>query len=74
MTGLIDVGGGMKCAYSAGLYDYFMDNGIEFDYYLGVSAGSMNLISYISGEKGRNIRMYRLAAEGSEYQSFKSCS
>ncbi len=72
MTGLIDVGGGMKCAYSAGLYDYFMDNGIEFDYYLGVSAGSMNLLSYISGERGRNIRMYRLAAEGNEYLSLSS--
>lgn len=72
MTGLIDVGGGMKCAYSAGLYDYFMDNGIEFDYYLGVSAGSMNLLSYISGERGRNIRMYRLAAEGNEYLSLAS--
>ena len=72
MTGLIDVGGGMKCAYSAGLYDYFMENGIEFDYYLGVSAGSMNLISYIAGEKGRNIKMYRLAAEGNEYLSLSS--
>lgn len=67
MTGLIDVGGGMKCAYSAGLYDYFMDNGIEFDYYLGVSAGSMNLLSYIAGERGRNIKIYRSSAEGNEY-------
>lgn len=72
MTGLIDVGGGMKCAYSAGLYDYFMDNGIEFDYYLGVSAGSMNLLSYIAGERGRNIKMYRMAAEGSDYLSLSS--
>lgn len=69
MTGLIDVGGGMKCAYSAGLYDYFMDNGIEFDYYLGVSAGSMNLLSYIAGERGRNIKIYRNSAEGNEYLS-----
>lgn len=72
MTGLIDVGGGMKCAYSAGLYDYFMDNGIEFDYYLGVSAGSMNLLSYIANERGRNIKMYRMAAEGNEYLSLSS--
>lgn len=69
MTGLIDVGGGMKCAYSAGLYDYFMDNGIEFDYYLGVSAGSMNLLSYIAGERGRNIKIFRSSAEGNEYLS-----
>ncbi len=67
MTGLIDVGGGMKCAYSAGLYDYFMDNGIEFDYYLGVSAGSMNLLSYMAYERGRNIKIYRAATNGNEY-------
>lgn len=72
MTGLIDVGGGMKCAYSAGLYDYFMDNGIEFDYYLGVSAGSMNLLSYIAGERGRNIRMYRSSATSSDYLSISN--
>lgn len=72
MTGLIDVGGGMKCAYSAGLYDYFMDNGIEFDYYLGVSAGSMNLLSYIAGERGRNIDMYRESATGDDYLSIQN--
>lgn len=72
MTGIIDVGGGMKCAYSAGLYDYFMDNGIEFDYYLGVSAGSMNLLSYIAGEKGRNIEMYRESATKDDYLSIQN--
>lgn len=72
MTGLIDVGGGMKCAYSAGLYDYFMEKGIVFDYYLGVSAGSMNLLSYIAGEKGRNIDMYRESAKGDEYLSIQN--
>lgn len=69
MTGIIDVGGGMKCAYSAGLYDYFIDNNIEFDYYLGVSAGSMNLLSYIAGERGRMIEMYRESAVGDDYLS-----
>lgn len=72
MTGIIDVGGGMKCSYSAGLYDYFMDNGIEFDYYLGVSAGSMNLLSYIAGERGRNIEMYRESATGDDYLSIQN--
>lgn len=72
MTGLIDVGGGMKCAYSAGIYDYFMDNGIRFDYYLGVSAGSMNLLSYIAGERGRNLEMYRESAAGDEYLSISN--
>ena len=72
MTGLIDIGGGMKCAYSAGLYDYFIDNGIEFDYYLGVSAGSMNILSYIAGERGRNIKIYRSSAVTDEYLSISN--
>ena len=72
MTGIIDVGGGMKCAYSAGLYDYFLDNGIEFDYYLGISAGSMNLLSFIAGERGRNIKMYRSSAMGNDYLSISN--
>ncbi len=62
----------MKCAYSAGLYDYFMDNGITFDYYLGVSAGSLNLLSYIAGERGRSIEMYRESALGDEYLSISN--
>ena len=35
-TGLIVEGGGMKCAYSAGVLDVFMENGINFDYVSGV--------------------------------------
>ncbi|MFR5701003.1 MAG: hypothetical protein ACLUD0_03460 [Eubacterium ramulus] len=31
-TGLIVEGGGMKCAYSAGILDAFMDEDITFDY------------------------------------------
>ena len=38
--GLVVEGGGMKCAYGAGVLDSFLDHGITFDYYIGVSAGS----------------------------------
>ena len=37
-TGLIVEGGGMKCAYSAGILDKFLDDSIAFDYCIGVSA------------------------------------
>ena len=57
-TGLVVEGGGMRCAYSAGLLDRFMENGITFDYCIGVSAGSANTASYVAGQKGRNIRFY----------------
>ena len=38
--GLVLEGGGMKCAYTAGILDAMMDNGVTFDYCIGVSAGS----------------------------------
>lgn len=56
--GLIVEGGGMKCAYSAGVLDAFLDDNIKFDYCIGVSAGSANAASFLAGQKGRNRRFY----------------
>lgn len=58
MIGIIDVGGGLRGIYTAGVYDYLLDNLIDIDYCLGVSAGSANLITYIAGQKGRLKRFY----------------
>lgn len=57
-TGIIDIGGGLKGVYSAGLYDYFIDRNIKFDYYLGVSAGAANLASYMGWQRGRDANFY----------------
>ena len=57
-TGLVVEGGGMKCAYSAGILDRFLDEHITFDYCIGVSAGSANTASYLAGQRGRNRRFY----------------
>lgn len=56
--GCICEGGGLKCAYSAGILDQFIEDDISFDYCIGVSAGSANLSSYLAGQKGRNLRFY----------------
>lgn len=56
--GLVVEGGGMKCAYSAGILDRFLDEGITFDYCVGVSAGVANAASYLAGQRGRNLRFY----------------
>ena len=58
MTGVIDVGGGNRGAFGAGVLDYCLDHGIVFDYCIGVSAGSANCASYIAGQRGRNLRFY----------------
>lgn len=71
MLGIIDVGGGMRGAFTAGIYDYLMDQKVQpFDYLLGVSAGSANMITYLAGQRGRNLRSYVDYAFRKEYMSF----
>lgn len=58
MIGLVDVGGGLRDIYGAGILDYCMDNSIDFDFCIGVSAGAANVISYIANQPRRNYRFY----------------
>ena len=57
-TGLVVEGGGMKCVYSAGILDRFIDEGLTFDECIGVSAGAANTASFVAGQRGRNLRYY----------------
>ena len=58
MTGVIDVGGGLRGVYGAGVFDACLEDGISFDYMIGVSAGSANISSYMAGQKERNLKFY----------------
>ncbi len=66
-TGIVDVGGGMRGIYAAGILDTCLERGVHFDCCIGVSAGSANLISYLAGQKGRNYRFYHEYAFRSTY-------
>lgn len=70
--GLLAEGGGMKCAYGAGVLDAFLDAGITFDYCMGVSAGAANLVSYQAGQRDRNRRFYCIHAQDPRYISVKN--
>lgn len=70
MTGLIDVGGGMRDVYGCGVVDCFLDNNITFDLCIGVSAGSANMASFLAGQRERNLRFYTEYASRKEYMSF----
>ena len=70
--GLVVEGGGMKCAYSAGILDAFLDYKITFDYCIGVSAGAANLVSYLAGQRGRNLRFYTEHLKDPGYFGVKS--
>ncbi len=69
MVGIIDVGGGLRGIYTSGIYDYLLDNSIDIEYCLGVSAGSANLITYIAGQKGRLKRFYEEYSFEKQYLS-----
>lgn len=53
--GIVLEGGTFRPIFSAGAMDALLDNGIIFPYVIGVSAGATNAISYVSGQKGRNL-------------------
>lgn len=71
-TGLIVEGGGMKCAYSAGILDAFLDQNVHFDYCIGVSAGSGNLASFQAKQRGRNLRYYTVHTKNPDFFGIKS--
>ncbi len=54
--GLVLEGGAMRGMYTAGVLDTLMEQGIEFDGIVGVSAGALFGINYLSRQKGRVIR------------------
>ena len=72
MTGIVDVGGGNRGAYGAGVFDRLMDENIKFDICIGVSAGSANVISYTCSQRGRNYRFYHDYAFRKEYMSLSN--
>lgn len=72
MTGVVDVGGGLRGIYGAGIFDYCMEQDIHFDYCIGVSAGSANVCSYLAKQKGRNYQFYMDYSFRREYMSMKN--
>ena len=67
--GIVDVGGGYRGIYAAGVLDYCLDQGINFDLGIGVSAGCANLGSFVAGQARRNYRFYTEYGHRKEYAS-----
>ncbi len=70
--GLLVEGGGMKCAFSAGVLDVFLDEDVHIDKCYGVSAGSANAASFVARQRGRNKRFYCEHSQDPEYFGIKS--
>lgn len=67
--GIIDVGGGTRGIYGAGVFDFFLDAEMKFCCVVGVSAGSANGITFLAGQHGRCRRFYTEYAFRKEYMS-----
>ena len=66
-TGLVLEGGAMRGMYTAGVMDIMMDHNIRFDGIIGVSAGALFGVNYLSGQRGRVIRYNKKYNGSKEY-------
>lgn len=55
-TGLVLEGGAMRGMFTAGVLDIFMEQGVQVDGIIGVSAGALFGVNYLSDQPGRVIR------------------
>lgn len=72
MNGIIDVGGGLRGIFGAGVFDRCLDDEIDFDVCVGVSAGSANIASFIARQRGRNYPFYTEYSGRKEYMSLQN--
>ena len=70
--GLILEGGAMRGLFSAGVMDAFLENGLDFDGVIGVSAGAAFGCNYISRQKGRVLRYNTRFSRDKRYCSVRS--
>ena len=71
-TGLVLEGGGMRGIYTAGVLDLFMDQGVDFDGVIGVSAGAIHGCTFLSKQRGRNIRYYKKYCRDWRFMSLRN--
>lgn len=71
-VGLVLEGGAMRGMYTAGVLDVFLDENIEVDGIVGVSAGVLFGVNYLSKQKGRVLRYNKKYATDKRFMGIKS--
>lgn len=69
--GIVMEGGASRTAFSCGVTDLFLDEGIMPDYFIGVSAGIAYGVSYLSGQRGRNREIIETYMPDPRYMGVK---
>lgn len=69
---LILEGGAMRGQFTAGVLDFFMDNGIWCENVIGTSAGALNGYNYVAGELGRTCYLNTKYCDDPRYLSMRN--
>jgi predicted patatin/cPLA2 family phospholipase len=70
--GLVLEGGGTRGAYTSGVLEVLLQQGIEFPNVYGISAGACNALSYISKQKNRNYDIFYHYIPDKRYMSVEN--
>lgn len=71
-TGLVLEGGAMRGMFTAGVLDVFMEKDVRVDGIIGVSAGALFGVNYLSEQQGRVIRYNKKYAADKRYMGMHS--
>lgn len=67
-TALVVEGGGMRSVFSAGVLDTFLDHDYDpFDFFIGSSAGTLNLSAFIAGQKKYSVKLINKLAKSKTF-------
>lgn len=69
---LVLEGGSLRCMFTSGVLDVFLEQGIEMSYVNGVSAGSMCGLNYLAKHIGRNLEINTHYLHDRRYISMKN--
>lgn len=70
--GLVVEGGAMRAVFNCGVMDALLEGNVEIDYFIGVSAGIANGVSYISKQKERAKDIIIGYANDKRYMGFRN--
>lgn len=68
---LVLEGGSLRCLYTAGVLDFFMEKEIDFSCVIGVSAGALTAANYITNQKRRTAQINIVHSSDSNYYGIK---
>ncbi len=72
MAGLVLEGGAFRGLFTCGVLDALLDENLMFPYTIGVSSGTSYGMSYVSRQKGRNLKVTEFLAQDKNYVNIKN--